>query len=143
MTEAKNGDTVKVHYTGKLNDGDVFDSSEGGEPLEFTLGGGQVISGFEEAVLGMSLGESKTVEIPADKAYGERVDDLVVQIDRKEMPSDMDCEVGQKLRVDGSDGPAAVVTVLEVTEAAVTVDGNHPLAGEDLTFDIQLVEIAA
>ncbi|MEE9490480.1 MAG: peptidylprolyl isomerase, partial [Thermoplasmata archaeon] len=96
-----------------------------------------------EAVLGMSLGESKTVEIPADKAYGERVDDLVVQIDRKEMPPDLDCEVGQKLRVDGSDGPAAVVTVLEVTEAAVTVDGNHPLAGEDLTFDIQLVEIAA
>ena len=143
MTEAKNGDTVKVHYTGKLNDGDVFDSSEGGEPLEFTLGGGQVISGFEEAVLGMSLGESKTVEIPADKAYGERVDDLVVQIDRKEMPPDMDCEAGQKLRVGGQDGPAAVVTVLEVTEAAVTVDGNHPLAGEDLTFDIQLVEVAA
>ena len=143
MTEAKNGDTVKVHYTGKLKDGDVFDSSEGGEPLEFTIGEGQVISGFEEAVLGMSPGKSKTVEIPADKAYGERVDDLVVQIDREEMPPDMDCEAGQKLRVGGSDGPAAVVTVLEVTEAAVTVDGNHPLAGEDLTFDIQLVEIAA
>lgn len=143
MTEAKNGDTVKVHYTGKLKDGNVFDSSEGGEPLEFTIGEGQVISGFEEAVLGMSPGKSKTVEIPADKAYGERVDDLVVQIDRKEMPPDLDCEAGQKLRVGGSDGPAAVVTVLEVTEAAVTVDGNHPLAGEDLTFDIQLVEIAA
>ena len=143
MSEAKNGDKVKVHYTGKLKDGDVFDSSEGGEPLEFTIGEGQIIPGFEEAVLGMSTGDSKTIEIPADKAYGERIDDLVVQIDRKEMPPDLECEPGQKLRVGGSDGPAAVVTVLEVTEAVVTVDANHPLAGEDLTFDIQLVEIAA
>lgn len=143
MSEAKNGDTVKVHYTGKLKDGEVFDTSEGNEPLEFTIGEGQIIPGFEEAVLGMSPGDSKTVEIAADKAYGERIDDLVVQIDRKEMPPDLECEAGQKLRVGSPEGPVAVVTVLEVTEAVVTVDANHPLAGHDLTFDIELVEIAA
>lgn len=142
MVQAKPGDTVKIHYTGKLDDGTVFDSSVNREPLEFTLSGGQVIPGFDEAVLGMSPGESKTQKIPMDQAYGPHRDEMVLEISRQQIPPDLEPEVGQQLQVQQENGQAIPVFVTEVTESKVTLDANHPLAGEDLTFDIQLVEIA-
>jgi peptidylprolyl isomerase len=141
MAQAKPNDTVKVHYTGKLNDGTVFDSSIEREPLQFTLGEGQVIPGFENAVLGMTAGESKTITIAADQAYGPRRDDLILAVGRDQFPTDITPEVGQQLQVRQTNGDVALVTVAEVGEAAVKLDANHPLAGHDLTFDIQLVEI--
>ncbi len=142
MAQAKTNDTVKVHYTGRLNDGTVFDSSVEREPLQFTLGEGQVIPGFENAVLGMTAGESKTITIAADQAYGPRRDDLVLAVGRDQFPPDITPEVGQQLQVRQTNGDVALVTVTEVGEAAVKLDANHPLAGHDLTFDIQLVEIS-
>ena len=142
MVQAKPGDTVKIHYTGKLDDGTVFDSSVNREPLEFTLSGGQVIPGFDEAVLGMSPGESKTQKIPMDQAYGPHRDEMVLEISRQQIPPDLEPEVGQQLQVQQENGQTIPVFVTEVTESKVTLDANHPLAGEDLTFDIQLVEIA-
>jgi len=139
--QVKEGDMVKVHYTGKLDDGTVFDSSAGSEPMQFTVGTGQVISGFEEAVVGMESGESKTVRIPADKAYGPHLEEMVLIIDRSEIPADMDVEVGQQLSLQQPDGQAVMVTVTAVSESNVTLDANHPLAGKDLTFEIELVEI--
>lgn len=140
MAQAKSGDTVRVHYTGTLEDGSVFDSSQGGDPLEFTLGGGQVIAGFEDAVTGMEPGESKRVTIPAAEAYGPRRDELMIEVGRQELPADMAPEVGQRLQmVQGEQ--AVVVTIREVGEESVTLDANHPLAGEDLTFDLELVRI--
>lgn len=141
MSKAKQGDTVKVHYTGKLKDGSVFDSSENRDPLQVTLGKGEVIPGFEEALMGMNVGESKTAEIPADKAYGSRRPDLVVNVQRDRMPPDLEPEVGQYLRVEAGGGQQMRVLVTAVEESVVTLDGNHPLAGEDLTFDIELVEV--
>ncbi len=141
MAQAQSGDTVKVHYTGKLNDGTVFDSSEGREPLSFTLGSQQVIPGFEEAVIGMATGESATIEIPSDKAYGPRQDQMIVKVERSQMPADLNPQIDQKLQVQQPDGNTMVVTVVEMDEQSVTLDANHPLAGKDLTFDIQLVEI--
>jgi peptidylprolyl isomerase len=138
---AKNGDTVKVHYTGKLTNGTVFDSSEGGEPLEFTLGQGQLIPGFEQGVIGMKAGESKTITIPADQAYGERRDDMVMEIDRTELPADIDPEVGMQLQSIQPDGSIMVVTIVEVSETKVKLDANNQLAGQTLVFDIKLVEI--
>lgn len=135
---AETGDTVKVHYTGKLEDGTVFDTSNGSEPLEFTLGQGQVISGFEQAVVGMKVGESKTFTIPADQAYGQRRDDLIFEVGRDELSADIDPEVGMQLQT--SQG---IVTITEVSKTTVKIDANHPLAGQDLTFDIELVEIGA
>lgn len=141
VTEAKLGDTVRVHYTGKLEDGTVFDSSLDRDPVEFTLGAGQVIPGFEQAVVGMSPGESKTVEVPADQAYGPYREELVQEIDRELVPEDLKLEVGQQLALRLSPGRSIRVTVTKLTESKVTLDANHPLAGKDLTFDLQLVEI--
>lgn len=139
--KAKSGDTVRVHYTGTLDDGTVFDSSRDGEPLEFVLGEGQVIEGFEEALLGMSEGESREVELPPDKAYGERSDELVISVDRDELPEDLDPEVGQTLAVDTGDEEEMAAWVAEVGEDAITVDLNHPLAGRTLAFEVELVEL--
>ena len=133
---AESGDTVKVHYTGKLADGTVFDTSVGSEPMEFTLGEGRLIPGFEQAVTGMQVGKSKTVTIPVDEAYGQRRDELIFEVERDELPADIEPEVGMQLPT--SQG---VVTIIEVSEATVKIDANHPLAGQDLTFDIELVEI--
>ena len=138
---AETGDTVKVHYTGKLADGTVFDTSVGGEPMEFTLGQGKVISGFEQAVIGMQVGESKTFTIPADQAYGQRRDDMIFEVGRDELPPDIDPEIGMQLQMNQGDGGVTIVTITEVSETTVKIDANHPLAGQDLTFDIELVEI--
>ena len=141
MAQAKNSDTVKVHYTGKLEDGSVFDSSINHDPLEFTIGEGQVIPGFEEAVLGMDLNETKTVTIPEDKAYGPYHKDLVAEVDRSQLPADLEPEIGQQLEGRQPDGQVIVATVIGVSESNVTLDANHPLAGKNLTFEIQLVAI--
>ncbi|MCE5323185.1 peptidylprolyl isomerase [bacterium] len=142
MAQAKQGDSVKVDYTGKLKDGSVFDSSANREPLEFTIGGGHVIPDFEEAIVGMNPGDSKTIEICADRAYGQHHDDMVIEIDKAQFPEDIKPKVGDQLQISQPDGRAAVVVVTEITEDSVTLDANHPLAGQDLTFDIQLVEVA-
>ena len=141
MAEAKNGDTVKVHYTGKLEDGTVFDTSIERDPLQFTIGEGQVIPGFEQAVAGMNPGESKTTKVPEDKAYGPRRKEMVLVVDRNQFPVDLKPKVGQQLQSRQADGRTIRVTVTEVSESSVTLDANHPLAGKDLTFDVQLVEI--
>jgi len=141
MAKAKDGDTVKVDYTGKFEDGTVFDSSSGRDPLEFTLGGGQVISGFEQAVEGMEPGQSKTATIPAGDAYGDHRKELLLVMDRSRLPEDLDPAVGEQLELRQQDGRAVLVTVAEVTESSVTLDANHPLAGKDLVFDIELREI--
>lgn len=142
MTQAKNGDTVKIHYTGTLADGSVFDSSEGRDPLAFTLGSGQVIPGFEEAVTGMAVDEKKNVTIPADKAYGDRNDELLINVPRDQVPEDIEPEEGQRLQMQGPQNQPVVVVVAEVTDEHIILDANPPLAGKDLTFDIELVEIS-
>jgi peptidylprolyl isomerase len=141
MAQAKNGDTVAVHYTGRLEDGTVFDSSAERDPLQFTLGEGLLIPGFEQAVLGMSPGESKTAEVSADQAYGPHREEMVVDIDRQEFPPNFQPEVGQQLQIPQSDGRVTRLIVTDVSEQKVTLDANHPLAGRDLTFDIQLLGI--
>ncbi|MDF1614471.1 FKBP-type peptidyl-prolyl cis-trans isomerase [Desulfurivibrio dismutans] len=142
MTQAKSGDSVKIHYTGKLTDGTVFDSSDGREPLGFTIGNGEVIPGFEEAVSGMAVGESKNVTIPMDKAYGPRMDQLIIDVPRSQVPPDLNPEVDQSLQMSGPNGENVVVKVVDVSEESIKLDANPPLAGEDLNFDIELVEIA-
>ena len=139
--QAKDGDTVQVHYTLKLEDGTVFDTSIGGDPLQFTIGDGQLIPGFEQAVVGMSPGESKTVEIPADEAYGPYLEEMVLVVDRDQLPDDLQPEVGQQLQLQQEDGQIVILTVIDISESSVTLDANLPLAGKDLTFDIELVEI--
>jgi len=141
MAQAKSGDTVRVHYTGRLDDGTVFDSSADRDPLELTIGGDRLIPGFEQAVIGMNTGDSKSVEIPADEAFGPYREELVTEVDRSRLPADLVPEVGQKLNMTDVGGRTTVVTVAEVSESSITVDTNHPLAGEDLTFDIELVQI--
>jgi peptidylprolyl isomerase len=141
MAQAKHGDTVKVHYTGKLEDGTVFDTSINRDPLQFTIGEGQIIPGFEQAVVGMNPGESKTTKVPADKAYGPQHKERVLLARRNQFPVDLKPEVGQKLQIRRTDGQTSVVTVTDVSESSVTLDANHPLAGKDLTFDIQLIEL--
>lgn len=142
MAQAKNGDTVKVHYTGKLDDGTEFDSSNGNSPLEFTLGEGELIPGFEEAVVGMSPGESKTVRIASDQAYGPHQEEMVLVVERDQFPPHITPHLGQQLELRHPDGQAVSVTVTEVSPTGITLDANHPLAGQDLIFDIELVEIA-
>ena len=142
MTAAKNGDCVKIHYTGTLEDGTTFDSSAGRDPLEFTLGSGQVIVGFDEAVTGMKTGDKKNVSIPADKAYGERNEEMVITAPRDQVPKDIDPEVGQQLQMAGPDNQPIVVRITEVTDEHILLDANPPLAGKDLVFDIELVAIA-
>jgi len=142
MTQAKSGDTVKIHYTGRLQDGTVFDTSSDREPLQFNIGSGQVIPGFEDAVTGMTVGEKKTTLIPCAKAYGERNPSMVMAVDRKHVPADINPEVGQRLQVGSPSGELIAVTIIEVSDEKITLDANPPLAGEDLTFDLELVEIA-
>jgi FKBP-type peptidyl-prolyl cis-trans isomerase 2 len=142
MAQAKTGDTVKVHYTGKLNDDTVFDTSTNREPLQFTIGEGKVIPDFEQAVVGMKPGETKNIKIPSDRAYGPHREEMVVVVARSEFPEDLKPVVDQRLQVCQPDGQVFAVTVTDVSESKVTLDGNHPLAGKDLTFDIQLTEIA-
>lgn len=143
MIEVKKGDNVKVHYTGKLNDGTVFDSSEGGKPLEFSVGSGQVIAGFEEGVVGMKVGESKVIEIPVEKAYGERNDAMVIQAPIEQVPPDLNPELGMRLEMGGANGEILRVVVTEITDTHITLDANPPLAGKDLTFEVEVVECAA
>ena len=138
---AQNGNKVKVHYTGKLEDGTVFDSSEGADPLEFTLGQGQMITGFEEGVIGMEPGESRTLNIPADEAYGPHQADGVIEVDRSELPPEMPLEVGMQLQAAQGNGQTVNMTVVEIGDDKVKMDGNHPLAGKDLIFEIQMMEI--
>ncbi len=141
MVQAKHGDTVKVHYTGKLEDGTVFDSSESREPLEFTIGEGKIIPGFERAVVGMSPGESKTEKVPADQAFGPYREELILEVDRQQIPADVKPEVGKRLQFRHANGRATQALVTDVSESKVTLDGNHPLARSDLIFNIQLLEI--
>lgn len=142
MTQAKQGDTVKVHYTGKLDDGTVFDSSLNREPLEFSIGSGQIIPGFELAVVGMAPGDAKTESIPSENAYGPHRQEMVLQVERQQLPDDIPVGVGQQLQIRQQEGQTIPVIITEVTDAKVTLDANHPLAGENLTFDIELLEIA-
>ena len=142
MAEAKTGDTVHIHYTGRLQDGSVFDTSKDRDPLSFTLGEGQVIPGFENAVTGMEPGESKITTIPSTEAYGPRREELELSMPRTQFPDGMDPEVGQQLQMRTEEGQSFQVTVTGTDEEAVQLDANHPLAGKDLTFDIQLVKIA-
>lgn len=142
MEAAKKGDRVKVHYTGKLQDGTVFDSSVDREPLEFVLGDGNMIKGFDTAVLGMQKGDTVTAEIPSAEAYGEKKEDMFVEVPKTEVPENIKPEVGQQLQVQQANGQAMPVVVAEVTEDKIVLDANHPLAGKDLTFEIKLVEIA-
>jgi len=141
--QAKVGDTIRVHYTGTLDNGTVFDSSVGREPLQFTIGLGQVIPGFDKGVVGLNLNESKTITIPADQAYGQYRADLVQVAARDQFPTDSELEVGQVLQVSQPNGQIILVTITNVTDTDVTLDANHPLAGKNLTFEIQLVEIVS
>ncbi|MBN2326587.1 MAG: peptidylprolyl isomerase [Candidatus Omnitrophica bacterium] len=141
MAQAKLGDQVKVHYKGTLEDGAVFDTSENMDPLEFTLGEGDVIPGFENAVLGMNEGESKTVSVPPDEAYGDSDEELILTVPRSDLPSQIVPEIGMVLKATADDGSVSHIIVSEMDEESVTLDGNHPLAGQVLNFEIQLVEI--
>lgn len=142
MSKVKANDTVKVHYTGKLKNGQVFDSSLERDPLQFTVGEGQMIKGFDEAVNGMELNEKKTVEIPSDEAYGERNEQLIQEVSKTQLPADMNPQVGQTLVATNDAGQQTHVLVTEVADDHIKIDANHPLAGKDLIFEIELVEIA-
>lgn len=141
MTRAQSGNTVKVHYTGKLDDGSVFDSSAEREPLEFTLGQGQVIAGFEQAIEGMAPGETKSTTIAPEDAYGPRREEMMAVVSREHLPKDLDVQVGQQLALQPQGGERMVVKITEVSEATVTLDANHELAGQRLTFDLELVDV--
>lgn len=141
MAQAKQGDTVNVHYTGKLEDGTVFDTSRSRHPLQFTIGKGQVIAGFEQAVIGMNAGESKITTIPVNQAYGQRRDDMIVTMRRDQLPPDLNPEIGQRLELTQMDDQTILVTVMSKTDSTMTLDANHPLAGKELTFDIELIGI--
>ena len=143
MAEVKANDTVKVHYTGRLSDGTVFDSSLSREPLEFTIGQKMVIPGFEEGIIGMTVGETRTVSIASQDAYGPYLEDLVGSIKRTQIPPNIDLQVGGILQMQTPDGGTMLVVVKALTDEAVTLDANHPLAGKDLAFDINLLEIAS
>lgn len=142
MVQVKSGDKINVHYTGKLTDGTLFDSSKGREPLEFQVGSGMVIKGFDEGVTGMIIGEKKTVHIPVAEAYGDVDSSYLAVFNKEEIPSDIPYEVGMQLNMhqDGT-GEVMPVIVVEVTETTITLDANHPLAGKDLIFDLELVSI--
>jgi len=141
MSQAKSGDTVRIHYTGTLDDGTEFDSSAGREPLEFSLGGGQVIPGFDSAVSGMAVGDSKTVTISPDDGYGQRHEQLVQQVPKSTLPEDIKPAVGMQLQSQTPDGQIMNLVVVEIAEETITLDANHPLSGQALTFAIELVEI--
>lgn len=141
MQQAKKGDKVKVHYHGKLTTGETFDSSEGRDPLPFEIGGGMVIKGFDDGVTGMTVGEKKTITIPADEAYGPVNPDMVIEMPKDRLPQDMEVEVGMPLVMSDPQGQQFQVTVKEITDDKIVLDANHPLAGKDLVFDLELVEI--
>lgn len=141
MTQVKSGDTVRVHYKGTLTDGQTFDSSEGRDPLEFTVGSGQIIPGLESAVEGMTVGDKKTVEVPVDQAYGQPDPNAQQAVPRGDIPEDIPLDLGTQLQVQTPQGQVMPVTVVEVTDEQVVLDANHPLAGKDLTFAIEVVEI--
>ena len=142
MSQAKPGDTVKIHYTGTLDDGTQFDSSSGRDPLQFTLGSGQVIPGFDKAVEGMAVGDSKSVNIPPEDAYGQRHDQMIQDVPKTALPDDLEPVEGMALQAQGQDGQVINLTVTAVSDDSITVDGNHPLAGQALNFSIELVDIA-
>ena len=139
MQQVKDGDKVKVHYHGKLRNGETFDSSEGREPLEFTVGSGQVIKGFDDGVRGMNIGDKKTVEIPCVDAYGEKEEERIIEFPKAQFPPDMKPEAGMQLMMNDGQGQSLPVVITEVKEETVLLDANHPLAGQDLIFDLELV----
>ena len=141
MTSAKEGDTVKVHYTGSFDDGTVFDTSEGKDPLTFRIGAGDVIPGFDNAVVGMAAGDNKKIEVPMDDAYGPHHDELVLTIEREQLPMESDPVEGMMLQAHLKDGQTVMVQITGITDDSITLDANHPLAGRDLTFQITLMEI--
>jgi len=141
MAQVKSGDKVKVHYHGKLTSGETFDSSEGRDPLEFEVGSGMVIKGFDEGVTGMEPGEKKTINIPCAEAYGPHNPEMIVEMPKDRFPEDMELELGMPLMMSNNQGQQFQVTVTEIKEENVMLDANHPLAGKDLVFDLELVEI--
>lgn len=141
MQQVKSGDTIQVHYHGKLTDGTTFDSSEGRNPLEFEVGSGMVIPGFDNGVTGMTVGEKRTIVIPADQAYGPRADEMIMEFPKAQFPPDLTPEVGMQLNMSNGSGQQFPVRIVEVKEEAVVLDANHPLAGETLHFDLELVAI--
>jgi len=143
MSQAESGDTVRIHYTGTLEDGTEFDSSQGREPLEFVLGSGQVIPGFDKAVTGMSAGDSKTVTIAAADAYGDRHDELVQEVARSVIPAELEPAVGMQLQGQSDNGQVQHFVVTAVSDDTITLDANHPLAGRALTFAIELVSVGS
>jgi len=142
MQQAKEGNVVKVHYSGRLTDGTLFDSSEGREPLEFTLGAGQMIKGFDTGVLGMAIGEKKTLQISAEDAYGARDEEAIIEFPAENIPEDMKLEPGMQLTLRNQHGQPVPVIVLDVKEDVIIMDANHMLAGQDLVFDVELVSIS-
>jgi len=141
MSQAKDGDTVKVHFTGRLENGEVFVKSEEDQPIDLTLGTGELIPGVERTIVGMEVGEKKTIAVPPEQAYGPKQEDLMVEIDKSNLPEHVTPAIGKGLRIRQSDGDDIPVIISEMTENTVTLDGNHPLAGATLFFDLQLVEI--
>lgn len=141
MDRARKGDTVSVHYTGRLEDGTVFDTTAGRDPLVFTMGNEETIPGFEEAVSGMKPGELKRVRVPAKKAYGPRREEMLMRLKRDQLPEELEPQIGERLQLNQQDGFAMVVTITDIAGSCVTVDANHPLAGKDLVFDIRLVKV--
>ncbi len=138
----ENGQKVKIHYTGTLDDGNAFDSSAGRDPLEFEMGAGMVIPGFEAGVKEMAVGEKKSIHIPAAEAYGEKRDEMVMEFERSQLPEDIEPEVGMGLQMQGPQGQPIPVRIAAVGETSVTIDANHPLAGQNLNFELELVEVA-
>jgi len=141
MTQAREDDTVRVHYTVRLDSDTVVGSTKDEEPLQFTLGKGQVVPGFEQAVVGMNSGESKTVLVPADQAFGPHLDEMVVVVDRGRLPEGLNPKEGDRIQLQSRSGETVTVAVMDVSESTVTIDGNHPLAGKDLIFDIEIIEV--
>ncbi|CAG1066553.1 FKBP-type peptidyl-prolyl cis-trans isomerase SlyD [uncultured bacterium] len=142
MAQAKQGDLVKVHYTGTLEDGSTFDSSADRDPLQFVIGEGMLIPAFEQAIVGMLPGDSRSVHIPADDAYGPYMDELILEVDKNQIPESLNPEEGMQLQITQDDGSSTVVKVVKLTDEKVYLDANHPLAGKDLNFNIELVDIA-
>ncbi|MEA2029971.1 MAG: peptidylprolyl isomerase [candidate division Zixibacteria bacterium] len=142
MSPANDGNTVKVHYTGKLEDGTVFDSSEGRDPLEVKLGDNAVIPGFEKGLVGMETGDKKTITIPSEDAYGPHRDDLIVEANQSDFPENITPEIGLQLQIQKSDGQKLLVTIVKIEDDKVALDANHPLAGKTLTFDVEMIEMA-
>ncbi|MBD3170251.1 MAG: peptidylprolyl isomerase [candidate division Zixibacteria bacterium] len=141
MSTAKDGSVVKVHYTGKLDDGSVFDSSKDREPLEFTLGQGSVIPGFEKGIVGMEVGSAKTIKLTPEEAYGPRRDNLIADVKKEQFPDNIEPKIGEQLQLTQQDGQVINVTVTQIEGDTVTLDANHPLAGKDLEFEVELVEV--